>query len=128
MSDDALVDLDRLPVLQIWSNVVARPIEGERITAAVVELDPGGVVPEHRHDNEQVGLVITGTVRFRVGEETRDLGPGGTWRIASNVPHEVVAGPEGAVVVDVFSPIREDWAAADRVKRVPRWPQTAGAH
>lgn len=122
MSDDALVDLDRLPTLQIWSTVVARPIQGERITAAVVELDPDGLVPEHQHDNEQLGFVISGSVRFRVGDETRELGPGGTWRIASNVPHEVVAGPEGAVVVDVFSPIREDWAKVQRVERAPRWP------
>lgn len=119
----ALVDLDQLPVLQIWSTVVARPIEGERVTVAVVELDPNGVVPEHSHENEQLGLVITGSVTFRVGEETRRLGPGGTWRIPSQVPHEVHAGPEGAVVVDVFSPVREDWAGVERTPdRVPRWP------
>jgi quercetin dioxygenase-like cupin family protein len=119
---DALTDLDRLPVLQIWDTVVARPIEGERITAAVVELDPNGVVPEHRHDHEQLGLVISGSVTFRVGDEQRELGPGGTWRIPSQAPHEVHAGPEGAVVVDIFCPVREDWRAAARVDRVPRWP------
>jgi hypothetical protein len=38
-------------------------------------------------------------------------GPGGTWRILGDVPHEVTVGPDGAVVIDVFSPPREDWRA-----------------
>jgi quercetin dioxygenase-like cupin family protein len=80
-------------------------------------------VPEHSHENEQLGLVLRGSVRFRVGDETRDVGPGGTWTIPSNVPHEVVAGPDGAEVIDVFAPVRADWAAHELGEpRPPRWP------
>jgi quercetin dioxygenase-like cupin family protein len=62
-------------------------------------------------------------VSFRIGDETRELAAGGTWRIPPNVPHEVQAGPDGAVVVDVFSPPREDWAALERLDdRRPLWP------
>ena len=40
-----------------------------------------------------------------------------------NVPHEATAGPEGAVVIDVFAPVREDWVALDEAEpREPRWP------
>lgn len=107
----------------IWDGVAARVVEGERITLAVVELDPGAVVPEHAHEQEQLGIVLQGTVNFRVAGETRELGPGETWRILSNVPHEVVAGPDGATVIDVFSPVRADWAAVDQEPpRMPRWP------
>lgn len=68
-------------------------------------------------------MVLHGSVQFRVGEETRELGPGQTWRIPANVPHEVVTGPDGATVIDVFSPVRADWAAADQQpSRPPRWP------
>jgi quercetin dioxygenase-like cupin family protein len=49
-----------------------------------------------------------------VGDETRDLAPGDTWRILSNVPHEVTAGPEGALAIECFTPVRADWAALDR--------------
>jgi quercetin dioxygenase-like cupin family protein len=98
-------------------------IDGERITLAVIELDPGAVVPEHRHDNEQLGMVLAGNVVFRVGEESRELGPGETWCIPANTPHAVDVGPEGAVVIDVFSPVRSDWAAIDRSEpRPPLWP------
>jgi quercetin dioxygenase-like cupin family protein len=104
-----LADLAELRPIQIWDGVVARRVEGERLTVAVVELAPGAVVPEHRHANEQCGLVIVGEVTFRVGDEERVLGPGGTWRITGDTPHTVVTGPAGAVVVDVFAPARDDW-------------------
>jgi quercetin dioxygenase-like cupin family protein len=76
---------------------------------SVVELDAGSVVAEHSHENEQLGIVLRGTMDFRVGDERRELGPGGTWRIAAYTPHEATAGPEGAVVIDVFAPPRDDF-------------------
>ena len=107
----------------IWDGVSARVVEGERITMAIVELEPGAVAPEHQHDNEQLGLVIQGSVRFSVGSETRELGPGGTWRIFGGTPHHVLAGEQGAVVVDVFSPIRSDWEQVEAAPAAhPRWP------
>lgn len=119
----ALDDLARLPPFQIWDGVVARSVDGERVGFAVVELDPATVVPEHSHDNEQLGMVIRGSVSFRIADETRELEPGGTWRIPPNVPHEVHVGAEGAVVIDVFAPAREDWQALDRLDaRAPVWP------
>ncbi len=105
-----LIDILDAPLLAVWGETVrARRVQGERITLAVVELEPNAVVPEHRHDAEQMGLVMAGSIRFTVDGETRNLGPGGTWRILSNLPHQVTAGPDGAVVIDVFSPVRSDW-------------------
>jgi quercetin dioxygenase-like cupin family protein len=121
MSD--LVDLASMPLLEVWGeDVRARRLEGERLTLAVVELAPGAVVPEHRHEQEQLGLCVRGSVRVRVGDETRELGPGGTWRVRSGLPHEVVAGPEGAVAIDVFSPVRDDWDFPLLEPRPPLWP------
>jgi quercetin dioxygenase-like cupin family protein len=84
-----------------------------------VELEPNSVVPEHSHANEQVGILLRGAVHFRVGAETRDLGPGGTWRIPGDVPHAVAAGPEGADLVEVFSPPRDDWRDLERLEPRP---------
>jgi quercetin dioxygenase-like cupin family protein len=116
-------ELAELEPLRIWEGVAARSIDGARLTLAVVELDPASVVAEHSHENEQLGIVISGSVSFRVGDETRELGPGGAWRIPPNTPHEVHTGPDGAVVIDVFAPTREDWRGARRdTPRRPRWP------
>ena len=119
----AFDDLADLRPLGIWDGVLARVVDGDRVTFAVVELEPGSRVAEHSHDNEQLGLVVRGTVSFRVGDETRDLGPGGTWHIPPNAPHEVHAGPEGAIVIDAFGPARADWAAIERLDpQEPLWP------
>jgi quercetin dioxygenase-like cupin family protein len=111
--------IDRLDQLRIWDGVTAQAVEGERTTLAVIELEPQSAVPEHSHDNEQLGVLIRGSMRFRVGEEVRELGPGGTWRILSHVPHEVTAGPDGALAVECFAPARDDWAGLDRLQGRP---------
>ena len=123
-----LADLVDLTPIQVWDGVVARRVQGERLTLAVVELGANAIVPEHRHANEQCGLVIEGEVTFRIGDEERVLGPGGTWRIVGDTPHSVVTGPAGAVVVDVFAPSRDDWDDRPTVgtvdkPAVPVWPR-----
>ena len=121
---EPFADLADLPLRQIWQSAAVRTIDGDRLTLGVVELDANALVPEHRHDHEQLGMVIEGSLEFRVGDERRELGPGGTWRIPSNVPHEVKVGPDGAVVLDVFAPVRQDWGGIepDESARPPRWP------
>jgi len=106
--------IDRLDHIRIWGGVTVQAVEGDRTTLAVVDLEPGANVPEHRHDNEQLGVLIRGAMHFRVGDETRDLAPGDTWRILSDVPHEVTAGPEGALAIECFTPVRGDWATLER--------------
>ncbi|MGI8607508.1 MAG: cupin domain-containing protein [Gaiellaceae bacterium] len=121
---DALGDIAAVPPQQIWDGITGRAVHGERLTLGLIELAPNAVLPEHRHENEQLGLVIEGSITFTIGTERRTLGPGGTWRIPGNVPHEAVIGPEGAVVVDVFSPVREDWKALPETESPPPpiWP------
>jgi quercetin dioxygenase-like cupin family protein len=119
----ALEDLAGLEPFKVWDGVVARAVDGERVGFAVVELEPSTVVPEHSHENEQLGIVLRGSVSFRVGEEVRELKAGGTWRIPPNVPHEVHTGPGGAIVIDVFAPVRADWRDLERLDvQPPVWP------
>ena len=119
----AFDELDALPLQRIWERIAARSLHGERLTLSVVELDPGAVVAEHSHDNEQLGVVLSGSLVFRIGDEARELAAGALYRIPSNTPHEVEIGPEGAVVIDVFSPVRSEWQALEREGvRPPRWP------
>ncbi|MDX6548834.1 MAG: hypothetical protein QOG33_2384 [Gaiellales bacterium] len=121
----AFAGLDDLIALRIWDGVVARPVEGERTTFAIVELEAGCSVPEHRHDNEQIGVCVAGSIRFRIGDETRDVVPGDTWCIPGDVPHQVDAGPDGALIAECFTPARADWAGLERLpgRPAPRWPE-----
>jgi quercetin dioxygenase-like cupin family protein len=106
---------------EIWEGVTGRALHGERLTLALVELEADAVVPEHSHDNEQVGILVEGSFEMRVGDESRTLARGDTWCIPPDVPHEVRVGPEGAVVVEVWVPGREDWRGIERQEpRAPR--------
>jgi len=71
-------------------------------------------------------MVVEGSVSFTIGEERRQLGPGGTWRIPSNMPHQVTAGPAGATVIDIFSPTRSDWGALPvaPARPITGWPSS----
>ena len=103
--------------------ITARAVEGERMTMAVVDLEPGAVLPEHHHEPEQLGFIIHGTITMRIGGEKRELHAGDTYAIPSDVPHDAQAGPEGATVADVFAPIRADWHEMKRTEpSAGRWP------
>jgi quercetin dioxygenase-like cupin family protein len=115
--------VDRQRPYRIFDGAVARAVHGERMTMAIVDLDPGVDVPVHQHENEQLGFVLEGSIVMTVAGEERELGKGETYRIASNVPHKAVGGAGGATVVDVFSPIRADWEKLERLEpSAGRWP------
>ncbi len=91
-----LVDLASIPPFEVWGEeIVARKIEGDRITMSVVELAPGSTLPIHQHPQEQLGICLTGEMTFTIGDETRTIGPGSTWCIPSDVPHGARIGPRG---------------------------------
>lgn len=122
-SMSAFAKLPDLGPLPIWDGVVCRSVQGKHITMAVVELQPNSIVPQHQHPNEQVGLVLQGTLTFTIGGERRHLGKGDTYVIPGDVPHDVVTGPDGAVVLDVFTPLRSDWARFTATAPcAPIWP------
>jgi quercetin dioxygenase-like cupin family protein len=107
----------------IRAGMKARLINGERATLAVIDIVPGGVAEEHHHENEQLGLVISGELTFLIGGEERTLQAGDAYSIPSNVPHDAKAGPAGATVVDVFIPVRADWEKLPREDASsPDWP------
>jgi quercetin dioxygenase-like cupin family protein len=115
-----VADLGTLP---IWPGVLARVVEGREMTLAVVELAPNSVVAAHEHPNEQLGVVLQGSMTFTIGGERRDLVAGDTYNIPANVRHDAVTGPRGAVVVDVFAPVRSDWKRfAATPPQSPAWP------
>jgi unsaturated pyranuronate lyase len=107
---------------RIWEGVTGRTVHGERVTLSLIELDAAAIVPEHSHENEQIGILLQGSMRFEIGGQTREVVPGGTWRILAHVPHSVEVGPDGAVIVEVFSPVRDDWQAIEvEAPRPGRW-------
>ena len=115
--------LAEIPPQEIWNGVLARVVEGDRLSFAIVELPPNSVVAAHQHPNEQIGIVLQGSMTFTIGGEARLIRAGDTYNIPGSVLHDAVTGPDGAVVVDVFSPVRADWNRFPKgAVRPPVWP------
>jgi quercetin dioxygenase-like cupin family protein len=106
---------DVVPI-RIWDGVFARVLTGDEAMLSVIELAPNAVVPEHEHVNEQTGILLDGSLTFTVSGESKDLRPGSAWVIPGHAPHSVVAGPEGASLVELFAPAREDWGDRERLE------------
>jgi quercetin dioxygenase-like cupin family protein len=75
-----------------------------------LEMDEGAVIPLHDHPHEQGGMLLEGQLELTIGDETRVVDAGSMFIIPPNVPHKAVAIGGPALVLDVFSPIREDYA------------------
>ncbi len=101
-----------IPLEQLNPSISRQVIHGETMTLARIRLRRGGVVPLHQHTNEQISTVESGRLRFVISGEERILESGQTLTIPPNAPHLVEA-LEDSQVLDVFSPVREDWIRGD---------------
>ena len=93
---------------QINAEVLRQYITADRVTIARFELKRGGVVPRHAHENEQVSIVLSGALLFRIDGREITVRGGEVMQIPGSVAHEVEV-LEDALVIDVFSPVRQDW-------------------
>ena len=74
---------------------------------SIVTIAPNTKGTLHHHPEEQWGVCLEGSLtRIQDGAET-EVKVGDFWRTPPNVPHTVIGGPDGAVVLDVFAPPRE---------------------
>ena len=81
---------------------------GDRTHLTEFHLAGGTIIPEHAHPHEQTGYLVSGRLTFTIAGEVFDAEPGDGWSIPGGVGHRVVV-LEDAVVVEVFSPVREDY-------------------
>lgn len=101
--------LDEIAAFPMTTGVTGRPVFGQDAMINLAELEPGAVVSDHSHPHEQIGLVLRGMMELTVDGVTRELLPMDGAVIPGGVVHSARGGPEGAVVVDVFQPVREDY-------------------
>src|SRR5262245_44790118 len=70
----------------------------------------GETLGVHSHPFDQLSFVLGGTMEVIAGEETRQVGPDGVVYFPANIIHSgTVVGPEVPLIIDVFSPVREDY-------------------
>lgn len=94
---------------ELLAGVTMRTLaHGERTLLAEVRLARGAVIPEHRHPQEQTGYLVAGRLEFAIAGECLIAEPGSSWSLPADLPHGASA-LEDSVVIEVFSPVREDY-------------------
>jgi quercetin dioxygenase-like cupin family protein len=80
---------------------------GEHVSMKHWRVEPGETLPAHRHHNEQIGYVISGTLTAVVEGEEYELAPGDSYVFPSDERHGAEnRADEPAVGIGVLSPPR----------------------
>jgi quercetin dioxygenase-like cupin family protein len=103
------INWDEIPVNEVAPGVRIKAPYGENLMISLLDMDEGAV-PLHHHPHEQGGIMISGKMELTIGDETRTVTKDEAYLIASNVPHRAVAVGGPALALDIFSPVREDYA------------------
>ncbi len=109
LNRESATSFSPIPGITMW------PMVGQTMMFTFVRLEPGTVLPDHHHQNEQSGAVLEGDLTITIGNETKTLRPGDAYLIPSDVLHGAIAGPAGCLVIDIFCPPRADYVESLRV-------------
>jgi unsaturated pyranuronate lyase len=102
-------DWDSLPVETIADGIQRQMIWGEHLMVCRLCFGPRIVTAVHSHPHEQITLVERGRVLFTIDGIQRAASAGDVLHFPSGVSHGATILDEGAVLIDIFSPIREEF-------------------
>ena len=100
---------ENLATREIAPGIAAKIAWGDKLMLSLVTMAPYAVVPTHSHPHEQMGILVSGTLELAVADEIRPLSGNAIFLIPGLTMHATKAGPNGAVVVEAFSPPREEY-------------------
>jgi quercetin dioxygenase-like cupin family protein len=100
---------DDVPVEPIADGIERQMVVGQRLMICRLRIRPHIVTARHSHLHEQITLVERGRVRFAIGDDTRVASAGDVLCFPSGVVHGATILDEEAVLVDIFTPIREEF-------------------
>jgi quercetin dioxygenase-like cupin family protein len=101
--------IEDIKSFELAPGVAGRPLFGEGAMLNVIEFEPGATVPLHSHPHEQLGICLRGVQILIVDGVEHPIGPMEGYVLPGGVEHAAKCGPEGATVLDVFQPVREDY-------------------
>jgi quercetin dioxygenase-like cupin family protein len=101
----------KVPVKQLEAGIERQMIVGENVMICRLRFAPNVVTPAHDHPHEQMTLVERGRVLFTIGDEQRIAKAGDVLHFPSGTWHGATMLDEEVILVDIFSPIREDFLA-----------------
>ncbi len=92
--------------------LTTRIFSGDQAMVSIVRIEPNASGSVHSHPQEQWGFCFRGSGLRTQGGDKIPVSEGDFWRTPGNVEHGFTAGPDGAVIYDVFAPPREEYKKA----------------
>jgi quercetin dioxygenase-like cupin family protein len=99
----------KIPVEQVEEGIERQMIIGENLMICRLRFAPRVVTPAHDHPHEQMTIVERGRVLFTIGDQERIAQAGDVLHFPSGTWHGATMLEEEVILVDIFSPIREDF-------------------
>ena len=106
-------DWSTIPVEDLGGGVWRQMVVGDRLHVCRLRFAPHVVTTPHDHPHEQMTIVERGRALFIIGEEERVVGPGTVLHFPSGVWHGATMLDEEVVLLDIFTPVREDFLGPD---------------
>jgi quercetin dioxygenase-like cupin family protein len=111
---------NKIPAERVAEGIQRQMMWGDHLMVCRLTIAPGVITPVHSHVHEQITMVERGRVRYVVAGVERIVSKGDLLYFPSNVEHGATMLDEEVVLIDVFTPVREDFlppsheASADR--------------
>jgi quercetin dioxygenase-like cupin family protein len=107
------VDWSTIPVEAIGEGIERQMVVGDKLMICRLRFQPHVVTTPHDHPHEQMTVVEKGRVLFTVGQDQREVGPGTILHFPSGVWHGATMLDEEVILLDIFTPIREDFLSGN---------------
>jgi quercetin dioxygenase-like cupin family protein len=98
-----------IPVEHVADGIERQMFVGNRMMICRFRFQPFLVTPQHDHPHEQMTIVESGRVRFFIEGEEQIAKAGDVLHFPSNCWHGATMMDEEVVLIDIFSPLREDF-------------------
>ncbi|MDG3086330.1 cupin domain-containing protein [Vibrio hannami] len=97
---------------EVLGGGIKRKIVGytDDLMAVHLEFDKGAIGAPHSHEiHDQIGYVVKGSFEAEVDGKKCVLKAGDAYIAKKHLVHGAVALEDGSILMDVFSPVREDF-------------------
>ncbi len=104
-----ILNWETIPFERVGDGIERQMIVGEKLMICRLRCAPFVVTPEHDHPHEQMTIVEKGRVRFFIEGEEKIAEQGDVLHFSSKCRHGATMLDEEVVLIDIFTPIREDF-------------------
>jgi quercetin dioxygenase-like cupin family protein len=104
-----ILNWENIPFERVGDGIERQMIMGEKLMICRLRFAPFVVTPEHDHPHEQITIVEKGRIRFFIEGEEKIVKQGDVLHFPSNCWHGATMLDEEVILIDIFTPIREDF-------------------